>query len=113
MSMLSVDEMRNLLDQVEYKDGWRFSIYEHPFEGPFLRIEFDVRDSYNSGESVTLGINSFVPPCRQQYQFLDWLLYRIIRIEVHEAREFFKINGVPYEDPHVLGEPYDNVLKGL
>jgi hypothetical protein len=32
--------------------------------------------------------------------YLEWLLWRTQRIESHECREWFKVDGEPLHDPH-------------
>jgi hypothetical protein len=104
--MLTSVEIERHFDRLTYKDGWRFLLYVTPWEGPFVRIEVDVEDSYNPGETTTLGVNSFLPPMESTDQLESWLMARIIRIESHEAREFFKRDGEVIFDPHAEGEPY-------
>lgn len=103
--MLSLDQMREHLASVEYKDV-RFEIHESPWEGPFIRILYDVPDTYNEGKKVTLGINSFLPPFRETQDFDLWLQWRLWRIEGHESREFFKVKDKVVFDPHAVGEPF-------
>jgi hypothetical protein len=104
--VLTVQEIRFLLGNVTHKPGWEFEIHESEFEGPFIRILIAVEDSYNPGETVTLGINTFMPPIPDKDYLLTWLRWRIDRIESHETREFLKCNGEVVWDPHAEGEPY-------
>ena len=103
--MLSVDEIRNHLSRISYKEGWQFEAHETEWEGPFVRILVEVPDTYNPGETTTLGINSIVSADTTD-ELERWLIRRIIRIESHEAREFFKRDGKVLYDPHAEGEPY-------
>jgi hypothetical protein len=98
--MLTISEMAALLRRVDYRDGWRFEIYEGRHEGPHLRISTEVPDAYSPGETVPLDIHSFLPPLRDEAAFMDWLLWRLKRIEVHECREFLRLDGKAYSDPH-------------
>jgi len=103
--MLSSADIREHLARVSYKPGWRFEAHDTEFEGPFVRILVDVPDSYNPGEATTLGINSIVA-VNDTDELDRWLINRIIRIESHEAREFYKRDGKIIFDPHSEGEPY-------
>lgn len=109
--MLSVIEISEHLKRITYKDGWTFLVRENPYEGPFIRILIVVPNSYMENETVTLGINSFLGEFETVEEFERWLLRRIIRIEIHEAREFFKRDGKVLSDPHAEGEPYDKYLS--
>lgn len=97
--MMSLAEIQAVLDRVSYKPGWRFYVAEHPREGRLLRIEADVPDSATS-DSLTLGINSWLPPMADEAQLVSWLQWRIGRIELHEAAEFLRVDGRVLDDPH-------------
>lgn len=104
--MLTSKQINEHLSHISYKDGWKFEVHESEWEGPFIRILVDVPDTYNEGETTTLGINTFIPPTKDTEEFERWLLARVIRIESHEAREFFKRDGEVIFDPHAEGEPF-------
>jgi hypothetical protein len=48
-----------------------------------------------------------LPPMRDDAALLDWLLWRCCRIECHEAREWLRLDGKPWSDPHAEGADRD------
>lgn len=98
--MLITADLAQVLARVTYKPGWRFAVYDGRFEGQHLVITTQVLDAYDPDSTVTLDVHSMLPPMRDEQQFLDWLLWRVCRIETHEAREFLRVNGVSHNDPH-------------
>lgn len=85
-------------------------VYEGRFEGPHLRITITTPNAYsddNDADLVVLDIHSPIPPMQDKGQLADWLLWRLLRIESHECREFFKVKGLTYADPHQDGADRD------
>lgn len=97
---MNAAQVARWLRYVEHRPGWTFTVTEHPFEGVMVRVEVDTVNTYRPPDPITLGIDSFVPPCRTAAQFYDWLLWRLHRIESHECREWFRVNGTAWRDPH-------------
>jgi hypothetical protein len=60
----------------------------------------ETRQRYDLTKTVTLDVHSMLPPMLTEGQFLAWLLWRLKRIEVHEAREFFRVDDQVWDDPH-------------
>lgn len=96
------DEVRAVLAEVTYRPGWRFVLADDPYEGPAVWVLAEVENSYQPGTTTDLGIETFVPlaALAGREEFLEWLLNRCIRLESHEAREWFKVGGKPFRDPH-------------
>lgn len=59
-----------------------------------------VPDAYHLDKTVTLDVHSMLPPMRKEDDLKNWLMWRLARIEVHEMREFFRIDGEVADDPH-------------
>jgi hypothetical protein len=97
---LSTDQIRQHLERLTYKPGWSFRVYTGRFEGQHVTIETTVPNTYHEGKTVTLRIESALPPMRDTQALEDWLAWRVIRIESHEAREFLRKDGLPIYDPH-------------
>lgn len=97
---LSVETLDEHLDNITYKPGWEFEVYQGAFEGPHIRITTVCDDSYHPGEKVTLDVHSQLPPMFDLEYFEQWLLWRLMIIETHEAREFLRKDGKPIFDPH-------------
>lgn len=99
--MLTSAELARELAKVSYRPGWVFSIMEDLHQGPTLRIVAQVEDGYHPGKMLDLGINSRIPDIiTEPKQFHRWLLWRVLEIESHEAREYFRVNGELLRDPH-------------
>lgn len=98
---LSFEELGEALRHVSYKPGWTFRLISGYWEGDRLRIVVEgLADSYHPERTTDLGVDDFIPPMRTTKDFYDYLLYRVHRIESHETREWFKVDGKPHDDPH-------------
>jgi hypothetical protein len=98
--MLSTDAINAELARVTYKPRWSFRAYDDQWEGQKIRILADVPDAYDPDRTITLGVDSFLPPLNDEWDVRRWLFWRISRIENHEAREFFRLDGQILWDPH-------------
>lgn len=98
--VLSTARLQGILDRVQYKPGWDFAVYDGRHEGQHVVITTVVPDAYDLTKTVTLDVHSMLPPMLTEGQFLAWLLWRLKRIEVHEAREFFRVDDQVWDDPH-------------
>jgi hypothetical protein len=105
--VLSTEEIREAVWCVTYRPGWSFEVYEGRFEGPHIVIRATVPDSTRLGQAVTLAIHSMLPPMRNRQAVFEWLAWRLGRIEVHEMREWLKVDGRVIFDPHALGAEHD------
>lgn len=86
--------------RVEYRPGWRFEVVIDPFEGPHLHIGAELEDAYHPGEKTVVNIVSPLPPMTSEEQRVNWLVWRLSRIEMHELREWLKLDGERISDPH-------------
>lgn len=100
MTVLTIPQLQALLGHVTYRPGWLFLAYQGRHEGPHLQITTVVPDAYNPDETTTLDIHTSIPPMETPAQFYTWVGWRLARIESHEQREFYRIDGVPWDDPH-------------
>lgn len=98
--MLTPAQLRVILSNISYRPNWEFSLIEGDPEGPKLRILATVENSYQPGKMLDLGISTYIPPCRDEQAFLDFLAYRLGRVEIHEAREWLRYKGELVDDPH-------------
>lgn len=114
--MLTVEELAGILRSRTYRPGWVLTVHEgQTTREPIVRIYSpEVADSWNPGASVPLDIFAAVPgPARQsELEFDKWLMWRLGRIEVHEAQEWYRKRGrdfpwVPVFDPHRDGADRD------
>jgi hypothetical protein len=101
--MLTFDEIRTELGKVTYRDQWRFVLYPHPYEGIWLSIIAELPDADHPGKTRVNNMRVALPPIPDVNYLHAWLLHRLIRIESHEAREFYRVDGVKIADPHAPG----------
>jgi hypothetical protein len=102
--MLSTTEIAEELERVSYKPGWSFEAYEDRWEGPHILIVVKAVSAYRPVETLDLGIRSALPPFAHPSDLHDWLMWRIGRIEMHELREFYRVDGRLVDDPHASEE---------
>jgi hypothetical protein len=107
--MLTIQQIQDELNKITYKDGWFFEARQGAFEGHHLTITATLPDSVNLGQNVDLKIETPIPPYRSIEDFHLWLVYRLIRIESHEAREWLKVKGIPIFYPHMEGADADQL----
>lgn len=105
--MLTIQQIEDELKKITYRNGWKFFVYQGAWEGQHMRIEATVPDSVELGQDVSLKIETPIPPYNTIEDFHLWLMYRLIRIETHEAREWFKVDGIPVFYPHMDGADRD------
>jgi hypothetical protein len=99
--MLSFEELRTELGRVTYKPGWRLLLYRHRFgEGIWLSILAEVPDSNNPTRTTVINVRAAVPPIPDAAYFHEWLNYRLDRVDNHERREFYRVDGAKLHDPH-------------
>jgi hypothetical protein len=98
--MLSIQQVQAHLARVSYKPGWSFEAYQGAWEGHHIVINTQVPDAYGPGRTVTLNVHSMLPPLEDTSALERWLMWRLARIEVHEMREFFRVDGKIVDDPH-------------
>lgn len=104
---LTIREMQDEMAKITYRKGWTFYVTQGAFEGAHLEIFAWLDDSVNLGKKMLFNPQIPIPPYRDIEDFRLWLIYRLIRIESHEAREFFKVDGVPIFYPHMDGADKD------
>lgn len=104
---LSVEQIATHLERITYRPGWQFSVYPGRYEGPHICINADLADSVNAGKTVSVRIDSQLPPFETTEQFERWLLWRLAIIETHECREWLKRDGKAIADPHATDAQHD------
>lgn len=105
--------LRSLLERLEYKDGWRFTLDDidrgQGSEGLTLVINITGPDSYDTQRTVSVNHYMLVPPAAyNERSWRRWLFDQIGLVERHERMEFFRIDGAPCFPPaHGPGnDPY-------
>lgn len=102
MSVVHFDliDLRRIFAEFTYRPGWTFTVWQHRYEGLHVTIDADVDDAYHPGETVHLTIHAPLPPFRDEQDIEHWLLWRLTRIETHEASEFLRRSGRQIRNPH-------------
>lgn len=98
---LRPSSVAELVARVTYKPGWVFEVNVDEWDGLTLRAVATVPDSHNPPDGITvLGIDTPIPPLDDARQFLEWLGWRLRRIEAHEVREWLAVDGRRIFEPH-------------
>ncbi len=91
MRLLTVQQMQERAAQYTYRKGWTIEVREGVFEGAHLEIVCLLEDSVEIGKMTEFRVNSSIPPQLSIQQFDLFILNRLLRIESHECREWFKV----------------------
>lgn len=90
------EPLRKLLRAFTYRPGWTFDVVAGD-----LIIRATVIDTDNLTKTTPLTYTRGLPLYVQDtFDWTRWLLAQIMIVEDHEAREFFKIDGVKVFNPH-------------
>lgn len=100
LSMLSTQDINEHLSKVTYKPGWSFKCYNGRWEGQHFVITTVVPDAYDPTKETTLDVHSALPPLDTTEQLDKWIMWRLGIIEIHEMREFYRVDGKVVADPH-------------
>lgn len=106
--MLTTAQIRAALTRFAYKPGWTFTAYDGLWEGPHLAITTLLPDATRPGALVPLDVHSMLPPIPDEPYLWRWLAWRLARIEIHELREFLRVDGHAPFDPHAPHAERDN-----
>lgn len=99
--------LREQLAKITYKPGWTLDIVRTPGFGPFdaewsLRIEFVAEDTYNPGRPTKVRSVRLLWGMEHmdETRFLQTVADMVKEVEIHESREWFKVGGVIWDNPH-------------
>ena len=110
-----------IVKAASYRPGWSLRLYEDfprdyvdevcVSSGPTLVITTVGHDSYHIDRGPTYRVNHLfpIPPATYNDEsWRRWLFDCILKVETHEACEFFEIDGIrPYAPNHGPGnDPY-------
>ena len=104
--LVSVDEFRALVARLSYKPGWEVVALDGVEENVVtLRVAFTVPDASGKvDQPLPLRIKYPIPAGvlwhLDERQALRLVFEKVLEMEKHEAREWFKIDGVPVDYPH-------------
>jgi hypothetical protein len=105
------DLLESVVDRVSYKDGSRFALARDDESNyAVLFIFLGVPNSYREDRAERYTRFEFVVPVAtyDSLNWARWVFERVKEIELHEVREWFKLDGErPYQPHHGDGEdPY-------
>lgn len=106
--MLTTSEIAAELAKVTYKPEWRFTCYDGVWEGQHIVITATLTDSYDPTKTTVVDVHDFLPPIPDAAYLHRWLMWRLGRIETHEMREFYRVEGHLVDDPHAPNAGRDN-----
>jgi hypothetical protein len=101
---MSYFRYERILKHLSYKPNMKLELEPpHIFPNPALVLRAEVENSYNPGEKIKVGFRTEIPEFfneRDDHKFIEWVFQTIMKWERHEAQEWFKLDGVPLDDPH-------------
>ena len=103
---MTTEEFRRLVARVTYKPGWAVTAIDDPILGAVvIRVAFTVPDAtLESEQPLPLRIKYALPAAllvdMDERRALAYVFERVMEMERHEAREWFKLDGVPVDYPH-------------
>lgn len=107
--------LRDLVDKWRYRPGWTARLYGNAYErdegckGLTLSITTDTVNSYHHEQPIHVQHLFIVPAATYDVRsWRRWLFECGVKVDFHEAMEFFEIDGVkPYAPSHGPGnDPY-------
>jgi hypothetical protein len=112
--------LAELVKRIKYKNGWQFWLSDidrgQGSEGLTLVINVTSPDSYKPEQTIRVNHYMIVPAAAyDERSWVRWLLEQILKVEQHEACEFFQIDEHrPYAPNHGPGrDPYTVMDQGL
>lgn len=96
----------DLLTHFSYKPGWTFEARPVAFAlGHYdvcVRFEFVTPNSYRPEELIRIASNERVPSyvIGKPEKFAHWFQHALFSVERHESREWFRVDGEVFDDPH-------------
>lgn len=99
---MNPEQLQGLFQNLTLRKGLRFDIELAFLTGePLTRFTIDVENSYRPGVQSKLFMLKRIPGFVHTVEdFYDWHLAMALWFDRHEGREWFKVNGVPWLDPH-------------
>jgi hypothetical protein len=104
---LTFEELKRAVKRITYKKDWEITLYEGGYglglDGIVtLRVTIhNVVDTYTGKVAGPLtGRESAVSPFYTLDKFYEWAWQSIRKVELHEAQEWFKVDGELTHNPH-------------
>lgn len=96
------DKYEKWLTEITYKPGTVFRLL-NMFDGLVLHVTVPIVDVNNPEVKDVLAISSRFTNCKSKREFVDMVWMLLTELEQHEQKEWFRIKGQFYKDPH----PYE------
>jgi hypothetical protein len=99
-------DVRAQLDRVSYRPGWKIEYHEGDWGDGWIVVRAKVPDTYDPGREVEILHTGRVPSYLlddDEETFIHWLAHFLQGVERHESREWFRVDGAIYDDPHKDG----------
>jgi hypothetical protein len=95
------EDISELLSRVSYRPRTQFQLLtERNVPWTTLVISMFVTDSDNLEQQSWVHMKHPIPPLKDERSFYSWLRHTLHICEMHEADEFFKVDGIKLFDPH-------------
>jgi hypothetical protein len=109
--MDQVARVRKLIERVTYKPDYSLVVAS---EFPVSGVQFPVLIQFNifhpepdvnhpsATAMISYGARLDEDHLEQMSdaQILEWIYHQLVKREIHEVREWFRMDGVPVRDPH-------------
>jgi len=96
---MHVNEIRDVLSSISYKRGHALRT-ANVFGSLSIELEVSVIDVDDNSKRTTVYLRRETPPNLSRDKLIAFVFQMIQEFELHESKEWFKINGVRYEEPH-------------
>ena len=115
------EDLRLLVNSLEYRPGWEFGLYDSDrgqgCAGLTLDILTSTVDTYDPDSSRSYGAHHKMPVPAVNWDrngWTNWLYEMCLAVETHECREFFRIDGKRVFAPRhgFRASPYSEVVDG-
>lgn len=102
---MTLRELRELVGRLSYRPGWAMQVEEFAegfWTGPRVVITAMLADTYNPARMAEFRAYASLPPLDYLTEELALLAIggALKEAEIHESREWFKLDGKIIDDPH-------------
>lgn len=103
MTPLNFEQVKAVIDRASYRPGWTFTLHGAlPVpSAPFMTVDGPIIDAEDFTKETRVGWRVAVPmDFQSEKEVMEWLAYCVQRVEIHESREFLKLDGQTWDSPH-------------
>lgn len=99
MGDLTFSQAIDVVNSIQYKEGWNFQISQNAENEFVLQLCIPVVDVLTKEHRLAFG-RKWIIPFKQEGDILRTALMAVLTMEEHEARELFKYKGAAIYGPH-------------